>query len=148
MKRAVVTLATLAFALAIGLPVQAQTSFSGTWKLNAEKSDMGGGGRGGGRGGGMMGDMVVTQSATELSVTRGEQTTVYKLDGSEITIAGGRGNSQAKAHVEGTTIVIETTRTMGDQPTTTKATWAIVDGSLVITNVSPRGETKMVYDKQ
>ena len=147
MKRAAITLATLAFALAVALPVQAQTDFSGTWKLNPEKSEMGGRG-GGGRGGGMTGNMIVTQSATELSVKRGEQTVVYKLDGSEITIAGGRGNSQAKAHVEGSTIVIETTRMMGDQSMTTKATWALVDGNLVITNASPRGETKMVYEKQ
>ncbi len=149
MKRAVITLATLAFALALGLPAQAQTSFAGTWKLNAEKSAMGGGGgRGGGRGG-MMGDMVVTQSATELSVTRGEQTIVYKLDGSETTITGGRGGtSTAKARVEGATIVIETSRMMNDQPMTTTATWALADGDLVITNTSPRGETKMVYEKQ
>jgi len=148
MKRAAISLATLAFALAMALPVQAQTDFSGTWKLNAEKSEMGGGGRGGGRGGGMMAEMVVKQTATDLSVTRGEQTVVYKLDGSEVTIAGGRGNSQAKAHVEGATIVIETSRMMNDQTMTTKATWALVDGNLVVTNSSPRGETKMVYEKQ
>lgn len=146
MKRAAISLATLAFALAMAWPVQAQTDFSGTWKLNAEKSEMGGGG---GRGGGMMAEMVVTQSATELSVTRGEQTVVYKLDGSETTVPGGRGGAAtAKARAEGATIVIETTRMMNDQAMTTKATWAMVDGALVVTNSSPRGETKMVYEKQ
>ena len=96
----------------------------------------------------MTGDMVVKQSATELSVTRGEQTIVYKLDGSEITIAGGRGNSQAKARVEGATIVIETTRAMGEMTMTSKATWSIDGGSLVITTTTPQGERKQVYDKQ
>ena len=145
MKRATITLATLAFALAIGLPAQAQTDFSGTWKLNAEKSDTGG--RGAGRGGGMT-DMVVKQSAAELSVTRGEQTIVYKLDGSEITITGARGNSTAKARVEGATIVIETTRAMNEMTMTSKATWSIDGGSLVITTTTPQGERKQVYDKQ
>lgn len=147
MKRAAITLATLALALAVALPAQAQTDFSGTWKLNAEKSVMGG--RGGGRGGGMMGDTVVKQTATELSVTRGEQTIVYKLDGTETTMTGGRGGtSTAKARVEGETIVIETSRMMGDQPVTTKAVWSMEGGSLVITTTTARGETKMVYDKQ
>jgi len=150
MKRAAITLATLAFALAVALPVQAQTDFSGTWKLNAEKSDTGG--RGGGRGGGMSGDIVVKQTAAELSVTRGEQVTLYKLDGSEITITGDRGNSTAKARVEGATIVIETTRAMNEMTMTTKATWAMEGGNLVITSVTatPNGDrtTKMVYDKQ
>ena len=144
MKRATITLATLAFALAIGLPAQAQTDFSGTWKLNAEKSDTGGRG---GRGGAMT-DMVVKQSAAELSVTRGEQTIVYKLDGSEITITGARGNSTAKARVEGATIVIETTRAMNEMTMTSKATWSIDGGSLVITTTTPQGERKQVYDKQ
>jgi hypothetical protein len=150
MKRAVVSLAALTFALTVGLQAQGAANFAGTWKLNMEKSEMGGGGRGG-RGGGMPGDMVIKQTATELSVTRGENTTVYKLDGSEVTIPGPRGEAKAKARAEGATIVIETTRSMGENTITTTSTWSMEGDNLVISSVSatPMGErkTKMVYDK-
>jgi len=157
MKRAVTTLAVLTFALSVGLLAQAP-NFAGTWKLNAEKSEMGGGGgRMGGRmGGGMMGEMVVKQSAAELSVTRGEQTSVYKLDGSESTNEGMRGETKSKAKVEGSTIVIDSTSSFegpnGSMTINSKEVWSMDGGSLVITATrsTPRGErtTKMVYDKQ
>ena len=152
MKRAVTTLAVLTFALSVGLLAQAP-NFAGTWKLNAEKSEMGGGGRTGGR---MMGELVVKQTAGELSVTRGEQTSVYKLDGSESTNAGMRGETKSKAKVDGATIVIDSTSSFegpnGAMTTTSKEVWAMDGGSLVVTTTrtTPRGErtTKMVYDKQ
>jgi len=153
MKRAVVSLAALTFALAVGLQAQDTANFAGTWKLNMEKSEMGGGGRSGrgGRGGGMMGEMTVSQTATELTVTRGQNTIVYKLDGSEVTIPSPRGEAKAKARVEGTTIVIETTRSMGENTITTTSTWSMEGGTLVVSSVTatPMGErkAKMVYDK-
>jgi hypothetical protein len=157
MKRAVTILAVLTFALSVGLLAQAP-NFAGTWKLNAEKSEMGGGGRMGGRmGGGMMGgELVVKQTAAELSVTRGENTSVYKLDGSESTNQGMRGETKSKARVDGSTIVIDSTSSFegpnGAMTITSKEVWSMDGGSLVITTTrtTPRGErtTKMVYDKQ
>jgi len=164
MKRAVITLVALVLALAVGLPALAQDAarFAGTWKLNADKSDMGGGGRAGGgqRGGGMGGamatGMTIKAGANELTVQRGDQTTVYKLDGSEFTIPGMRGEAKAKARLDGGKIVVESSQTMEMQGNTmtmsSKETWAVEGGSLVITAVrtTPRGDrtTKMVYDKQ
>jgi hypothetical protein len=137
MKRAVTTLAVLTFALSVGLLAQAP-NFAGTWKLNAEKSEMGGGGGRMGGGGGMMGEMV------------------DKLDGSESTNAGMRGETKSKAKVEGSTIVIDSTSSFegpnGAMTITSKEVWSMDGGSLVIntTRTTPRGErtTKMVYDKQ
>ncbi len=154
MKRAVTTLAVLTFALSAGLLAQAP-NFAGTWKLNAEKSEMGGGG-GRGMGGGMMGELVVTQTAAELSVTRGRNTSVYKLDGSESTNAGMRGETKSKAKVDGSTILIDSTSSFegpnGAMTITSKQVWSMDGGSLVITTTrtTPRGErtSKMVYDKQ
>ena len=161
MKRAVLTLTVLISAGAVGLQAQGRDQFAGTWKLNTDKSEMGGGRGGGGQrgrgmGGGMMAELVVTASASELSVEAGERTTTYKLDGSEFTIPGPRGDARAKARVEGSQILIESTSTFegpnGAMTITSKETWEIQDGSLVITTVytTPRGDrtTKRVYDKQ
>lgn len=63
---------------------QATPDLSGTWTLDAARSDAAAvvqaarGGRGGGTP-----PMVITQSATEISVQRGNQTFTYKTDGSE-----------------------------------------------------------------
>lgn len=162
MKRAAITLVALTFALAVGLPAQAQDAarFAGTWKLNADKSDMGGGGRGGPRGGGMAGpmatDLTIKAAANQLTVQRGDQTIVYKLDGSEFAIPAMRGEAKAKARLDGGTLVVESSQTMEMQGNTmtmsSKETWTIEGGSLVISTVrsTPRGDrtTKMVYDKQ
>ena len=95
-------LTAVALGLVVVLPsvvsAQGKTDFSGTWTFDEAKSDPapagrgGGGGGGGGRGGGRMGGapataMTIKQTATELSIDRttaqGNQTAVYKLDGSE-----------------------------------------------------------------
>jgi hypothetical protein len=75
--------------------------FTGTWTLDAAKSDAPGrGGRGGAQG-----PITVTQDANTLTQKRGEQTLVYKLDGSESSNeVQGRGGVQtvkSKAKWEG-----------------------------------------------
>ena len=102
---------------------QSKPDFSGTWTVNAEKSDpppQGRGGGGGGRGPG--GPITIKQTATELSITtegrRGPQTLTYKLDGTESSNPG-RGGSmtvKSKAKWDGSTLVIETTQDMGGSP--------------------------------
>jgi hypothetical protein len=117
--------------LFVFMSATAQVNFSGSWTLNAEKSQLaapgGGGPGGGGPGGGGRGPMgggpmVVTQSANELSVetTRrgfqgGEDTkivTKYSLDGKQT----------------------ETTRSspMGDMVSKNTATWSADKKSLTI----------------
>ena len=114
------------FALALALPIaawaQSQTDFSGTWTLNAEKSDpppqRGGGGRGPG------GPITIKQTASELAITsegrQGPQTLTYKLDGSESTNPGRGGMEvKSKAKWDGATLVIETTRDVNGTAVTT-----------------------------
>ena len=149
-----------AFATAPAL-AQAKPDFSGSWKLNVEKSDpMGGGG-----GGGMMRDAVttITQTATELTVVtkfgENSRTATYKLDGTESVNPGMRGGeTKTKAKFDGATLVLEHTRNMsgpnGDMQVTSKEVRSLSeDGktmTVVTTTQGPNGEMtrKMVYDKQ
>ena len=166
-------LATVALRPALGQEDK-KPDFSGTWKLNTEKSDpMGGraGAGGGGGGGGVsaglspmnMGPTTITQSATELviSTAMGEQTRkyTYSLEGKETTNPGMRGGeTKSKAHWDGNSLVIENTGTMkgpnGDVTVTSKEVHTLSeDGktmTVVTTRTTPNGEqtTKRVYDKQ
>ena len=130
---------------------------SGKWQLDTEKTTAanpeGAGGGGGRRGGGGMGPVALTVDAATLKVERetqqGAVTTTYKLDGSEQTMTMGQGEAKAKAKWEGNTIVIETTRTMGENTITTKTVYAMEGDYLVIATTSPpRGGGEPVTRKQ
>jgi hypothetical protein len=122
--------------LLMPLTVNGQTgkaNFSGTWALNAEKSDFGqapaggqggGGQRGGqgGRGGFGGGNFVATQGANLLTVERSRQNqngetvkteTKYTLDGKESVNTTGRGDSKSVASwsADGKSLTIKTTST-------------------------------------
>src|SRR5262245_15651186 len=149
----------LALAAAIVLPftarAQAKPDFSGTWTLDASKSDapMGRGGRGGGA----AGPMTITQDAGSLTQKRGEQTLVYKLDGSESSNeVQGRGGTQtvkSKAHFDGSKLIIETTREIQGFSLTTKEERSLsADGkemTIRTTASTPQGDVdnKQVYTK-
>lgn len=137
---------------------QAKPNFSGTWKMNVEKSDPMGGGGGGG-GGMTPGALTITQSETELVTeqTFGEQVrkATYYLDGRESTNPGGRGGeAKSKARWEGASLIIETTSMMGENAVTTKTVRTLSEDGKVMTVVTtrpgPNGETtrKTVFDKQ
>lgn len=127
--------------------------FSGTWTLDPEASQMGGGGagrQGGGRG--MAGPMTVKQTADTLTVEtqgrQGPQTRTYKLDGSESEIQMGQNTAKATAKLDGNKIVISTTRTGQDgNAITTTETWSVADGVLTIESTGGRGPSKRVYKK-
>lgn len=155
-----------------------KANFSGTWALNAEKSNMGqppqGGGQGqppqaGGQrmGGGGMGNFVARQEANLLTVesTRTNQdgqttttTSKYTLDGKESinTTARGESKSTATWSADGKTLTIKTSRTFdmnGESRTmTTTQDWTLVGPNLQIkqTSATPNGDrtTTMVYDKK
>lgn len=158
----ILTVAALLTGLAAHTAVgQAAPNFSGTWKLNVEKSDpaTGGGGGGGGGGAGMSGPLTITQTATELVTeqTFGDQVrkATYYLDGKESTNPGMRGGeSKSKARWDGKSLVIETNSMMGETAVTTKVVRTLSeDGktmTVVTTRPGPNGETtrKTVYDKQ
>ena len=137
---------------AAAVMAQAKPNFAGSWTVDAEKTTAanpapaggGGGGRAGGGGGGRggaQGPMVVKQDATTLSVERqganGPTTTTYTLDGKPQTVTMGQSEATVTAKIDGATIVIETTRDMGNGPTTTKAVWAMDGEWLVIANTQP-----------
>jgi hypothetical protein len=162
MSARILTVAALLTSLAVQTAVgQAKPNFSGTWKINTEKSDpMGGGGGGGGGMGGMMAaPITITQTETELVEERTFNDQVrkstYFLDGRESSNPAGRGGeAKSKARWEGDALVIETTRMMGENQVTTKAVRTLsADGktmTIVSTTPGPNGEVtrKTVYDKQ
>ncbi len=140
--------------LAMPLSLNGQTgkvNFSGTWTLNADKSEMGGGPGGpggppqgqppqgqppqGGRMGGFGGDFTAKQEASLLTVERtisrpdGESFTItskYTLDGKESVNSTGRGESKSTATwlADGKTLKIATSRTfdMGGESRTMNST--------------------------
>jgi hypothetical protein len=163
--------------LLMPLTVNGQTgkaNFSGTWALNAEKSDFGqapaggqggGGQRGGqgGRGGFGGGNFVAKQDGNVLSVdrTRGDQTftSKYTLDGKECVNTTGRGDSKSVASwsADGKSLTIKTTSTFDMNGTSRTSTstevWSLTSPttlSVKTTRSSQNGDrvTTMVYDKK
>jgi len=139
----------LAFAAAVMLPftVRAQTKadFSGTWTLDATKSDAPGG-----RGGrGPQGPVTIKQTASEITI--GQAT--YKLDGSEsvnqLQGRGGMTEAKSKAHWDGAKLVIETTRDIGGNSVTSTETRSLsADGKEMTVETSFNGNTrKTVFTK-
>jgi hypothetical protein len=152
-------LAVIAVAAAVVLPfaarAQSKPDFSGTWTMNAEKSDPPPQGRGGGRGGG--GPVTIKQSGDTLTVESegrgGPVTMTYKLDGSEsVNQVQGRGGvteAKSKAHWDGSKLVIETTRDIGGNSVTTTETRSLsADGKEMTVETSFNGNSrKVVYTK-
>jgi len=145
MKRLVL----LAFAAAVVLPftarAQMKTDFSGTWTLDASKSDAPGG-----RGGrGPQGPVTIKQSASEITI--GQAT--YKLDGSEsvnqLQGRGGMVEAKSKAHWDGAKLVIDTTRDIGGNSVTSTETRTLsADGKEMTVETSFNGNTrKTVFTK-
>ena len=163
-RRLAIVAVVCAAVLALPLVAGAQTpNFSGKWVQDMDKSDPAGGGMGGGRGPAGPQSMTITQTATELTIERegrnGVQKTVYKLDGSPSTNAGGRGGDiTSVSKWEGGKLVTTSSRTMTaqDGSTMTIETKEVRsledDGTMVVvtTTNSQRGEQtrKVVFTKQ
>lgn len=147
MKRMLLVAAIAALAVPYVAFAQAKPNFSGTWTLDAAKSDpapAGRGGGGGGRGGGG-GPQVITQTATDITIGMA----TYKLDGTEVTIEGRGGPQKAKAMWEGNNLVVTTVIDLGGQSITTKAVRMLsADGKeMTVTTETPQGARKQVYAK-
>ncbi len=155
MKNAFLLALTAAIVLPFTARAQPKPDFSGTWTLDASKSDapMGRGGRGGGA----PGPITISQDANTLTQKRGEQTLVYKLDGSESSNdVQGRGGVQtvkSKAHWEGPKLIIESTREIQGFALTTKEERSLsADGkelTVQTTASTPQGDinNKQVFTK-
>ena len=135
--------------------------FSGTWTLNADKSNLGDGG--GQRFGG--GDFKAVQEANLLSVERtrtnpdGETMTTtskYTLDGKECVNTTGRGESKstAKWSADGKALTIVTVSSFNGNERTSTEVWTLTDSktiSIASTRQGRDGEevkTTRVYDKK
>jgi len=168
-------LAAAAVGLIMVLPsvtlAQGKTDFSGTWTFDEAKSDQppagrgGGGGGGGGRGGGRLGGapataITIKQTAAELSIDRttaqGNQTAVYKLDGSESKNTIGAGPAASKATWDGAKLVIATTQAVqgrgGNEVTVESKEIYSRDGNTLTiegTRTTPFGtqNRKLIYTK-
>jgi hypothetical protein len=150
-RRVSAVMGAAAMVLFAGAASAQKPDFSGKWAPDAEKTaaanpaQQGGGGnagRAGGRPGGMGGGpMTIKVDAAGLTVERegqnGMTSVVYKLDGSEQTITQGQGEAKAKAKWDGSTIIIETTRMMGENSMTTKAVYSIEGEYLVVSTTAP-----------
>ena len=153
MKRVLVTAIVAAVVLPFTARAQTKPDFSGTWTMDAARSDPAPQGRGGGGGGGG-GSVTIKQTGTELAVTsegrQGPQTMTYKLDGSESTNqVMGRGGAQtvkSTAKWDGSSLVIETTRDFNGTPITTKEVRRLDNGGkdMIVesTTQTPQGEQK------
>ena len=176
LRIAFVPLALLAMA-ALAAPAAAQgTDFSGTWRLDADASelpDFGGGGRGfGGRGAGRQGGgggfaggartLVIVQTPAmmivEQQTARGSRAATYRLDGEESTNSGPRGEQTARSRWDGAALVTEGTQSVstprGDFSLefTEWRTLSADGGTMTVESVrsTPRGdiETTLVYRRE
>lgn len=148
-----------------------KVNFSGTWIMNADKSDLGNfGGRGGrgGRGGGEPRPMTVEMKDGKMIVTTsrpsrdgGDMETVmtYTLDGKECENEGFRNSTSVSVATwskDGKTLTIKTETHMswGDRDMTmnSEEIWSMDGDNLVVksTRSTPRGdmESTRVYDKE
>ena len=129
MKLTTLVATTALAALAVPAAEAEAPDFSGTWRLDRDASDIpergagprggrgGGPGRGGGRRGGggpggfggPAGTLVITQSADLLTIEqqtpRGSRSVGYRLDGSESTTPGPRGDLVTTSSWDGPTLL-------------------------------------------
>ena len=139
---------------------QARADLSGTWMLDQGRSDPGAlvqAGRGGR--GTPTGQLVVTQSAADITVQRGNQTYVYNQDGSETPGPPG-GETKSRIAWQGNTLVVTWKREFfagaerGYQTSTGREVYTL-DGSTLtvertVSNARGNGGTetvKSVYSK-
>ncbi|HUF51025.1 MAG TPA: hypothetical protein VMN60_09345 [Longimicrobiales bacterium] len=175
MRRAAAVLGAVTLALcASAASAQSRPDFSGTWTLDAEKTQAanpqmqgggggGGGGNaqragaGGGRGMGMGGGMgggpltirvAATSFTTERTGQNGAVTQTFKLDGSPTQISQGQMQASGVAKWDGATVVVELTIQTPQGARVSKATYSIEGEHLVIANEQPGRDGAATVRKQ
>lgn len=133
--------AALALALVAVTSAQGRPDFSGRWRVSQAKSTAGAIGNGAKVT--FSSELIVKQSAGELNVemrfprTDPLMATVYKLDGSEVTVPTPAGiTEKARAAWDGEKIVITARRVVstafGEFTTDTKEVWSLTPNTLTI----------------
>ena len=146
------------FATAATAQEKSNSSFTGKWTLDAEKTAAANPAPQGGAPGRGMGGPVASITFDAASLTTERQgrdgaamQQVFKLDGSETTLSMGQMSGKATAKWEGNTVVVTTTIETPNGARTTKAVYAIEGDLLVVTSTRPgqNGEvtTKAYYKK-
>ena len=100
---------------------------------------------GGGGRGGAIGPMAISIDASSFSITQGEATTAYQLDGVARATQSARGDVITKAAWKGDRLVIETTNPGPNGPIVSTATWYL-DGDALVRETStllPDGQTTL-----
>ena len=110
----------LAALVVIAAPAQNTVDFSGTWRMDATRSESAHQAVPSGPV-----TMVISQSPAEIGIEtrrgRSSETLIYKLDGSENAKANGAGTPvSTKAHWEGAKLVTETERNVQNSTVTTR----------------------------
>jgi hypothetical protein len=160
MKRSIIV---LCVALTLGVQAaafaQARPDFSGTWRFNQGKSSPGIAGNTPNIA--FPSQIVVTQTSTEFSVAsssvrQSPMSSVYKLDGSKVTVQAPSGITETgEARFEGANVVITSRRSFsspaGDTVIQFKETWS-VSGSVLTIEKTRFGDgesstEKAVFDK-
>jgi hypothetical protein len=149
----------LVLAPASGTFAQARPDLSGTWRLNFDLSESPVGG--GGIDVTFPSEMVVTQSTTELSLTRRSVrqapfAAVYRLDGSKVSVDAPPGITETgEARFEGAALVITSRRSFsspaGDTVVEFRETWSVSGNVLTVKKtVTQDGESQnasAAYDR-
>lgn len=95
---------------------------------------------------------TITLDTKSFSITQGETTTAYALDGSATDISNAMRKATAKASWQGDKLVIQTTAEGPNGPVVSQATWYLEGESLVRENSStgPDGQaiTRKTYFKK
>ena len=100
------TLLAAAFVAVAGVAAQSTPNLSGTWTLDAAKSDPPPAAPAGGRGRGNPNQMVITQTPAEITIALGfNNNYIYNLDGSERTGPPG-GETKSRIAWEGGKLVV------------------------------------------
>ena len=158
MKRNIVLLTVLAMA---SMPVVAftetadNTDYSGTWVLNLDESNKGGGRRGGR----MITKMVVSHDLNTIKVaSEGQSELTLKPDAGPKDVEMGRGMAKLESKWDGANLVVTRVQTLetrrGSFTVEQVVLWELSeDGNTLtqrITLKSPRGDIQrtLVYDKQ
>jgi hypothetical protein len=158
------SLAFLLVCLQGGWAQSQKPDFSGTWKLDKEKSDVGTEERGGRFRGGMFDSIVIEHKDPELVIKRkmnrpsGEERTAeskYTTDGKENANEGFRGmTTKSKTHWEGDKLVTESTMETQRGTMETKEVRSLsADGKTMTVEMTTKGgpregTRKLVFNKQ
>ena len=161
--RSMLTLLLCAVLLPAAAGAQAPADFSGTWKINMNRSDP----PPQGRGGMQQVDqsrmvLTITQTADQLTIVRSggemEMTTSYYLDGRESTNRMGRGEMTSVSRWDGAVLVTEGSASMetpmGNMTVETRERRELSDDgarmTVTVTTTTPRGTRtrKTVFDRQ